>query len=73
MKWRLDHGQIEVVDDAIADILRQKTHAQRVAMICDAHETARQLVTGGVRDRHPDWNEKQVQTEVARRLLGEAV
>ncbi|MHC4876295.1 MAG: hypothetical protein ACYTGL_07340 [Planctomycetota bacterium] len=73
MKWRLDHGQIEVVDDAIADVLRQKTHAQRVAMVSDAHETARQLVTGGVRDQHPDWNEEQVQAEVARRLLGEAV
>ena len=25
MKWRLDHEQIEVLDDAMADVIRRKT------------------------------------------------
>lgn len=71
MKWRLDHGQIEVVDDAIAEVLRGKSHAERIRMISDAHDTARQIVAGGVRHQHPTWNDTQVESEVRRRLLGE--
>jgi hypothetical protein len=67
---RLDHGQIEVLDQSMAEVLRQKTAAERVEMISAAHRTARQLVTGGVRHQHPDWDEAQVEAEVRRRLLG---
>ncbi|MBC8289786.1 MAG: hypothetical protein H8E37_05665 [Planctomycetes bacterium] len=72
MKWRLDHGQIEVIDDAIAEVLRAKSHADRISMISDAHDTARQLVAGGVRHQHPTWNDAQVESEILRRLIGEA-
>ncbi|MDA0591317.1 MAG: hypothetical protein O2820_12920 [Planctomycetota bacterium] len=71
MKWRLDHGQIEVVDEVIAEILRHKTYAERIQMISDAHETARHLVNGGVRSQHPTWNDDEVEAEVLRRLVGE--
>jgi hypothetical protein len=33
MRWRLDDGQIEVIDEAQAKVLRAKTPAQRVAMV----------------------------------------
>ncbi|NOZ20726.1 MAG: hypothetical protein GXP25_06510 [Planctomycetes bacterium] len=39
MKWRLDLGQIEVVDDAVADALREKTPGQRMAMVGEARFT----------------------------------
>jgi hypothetical protein len=68
MKWRLDPGQIEVVDEAMAAILRQKTPAERIAMAADAHRTARLLLTAQVRRQHPEWIDEQVQREVARRL-----
>lgn len=70
MKQRLDHGQIEVMDNAMAEVLRQKTPAERVEMISAAHRTARLLVTGGVRHQHPNWDDEQVESEVRRRLLG---
>ena len=44
MKWRLDGGQIEVLDEALADVLRRKTPAEKIQMIAAAHRTARQLV-----------------------------
>lgn len=50
MKWRLDDGQIEVLDDAMAEICRQKTSDQKVAMIFAAHRTARLMAAAGVRD-----------------------
>lgn len=68
MKWRLDPGQIEVLDDASADVLRCKTPAERIEMIAAAHRTARQLMAAGVRHQHPEWEEQQVQAEVLRRL-----
>jgi hypothetical protein len=68
-KFRLDDGQIEVVDDSIARILRTKTPAQRVAMIFDCNRTMRQVVAGGIRHRHPDWDALRVAAEVARRMI----
>ncbi len=70
MKWRLDKGQIEVVDDAVAAVLRTKTPAERVAMICAANRTMRLRLGGHLRTIHPDWTDMQVAAEVARRMLG---
>jgi hypothetical protein len=72
MNWRLDGGQIEVVEEAVADVLRRKTPAQKVEMISAAHRTARILMAAGIRHRHPDWDELQVEAAVLRRLLGGA-
>jgi hypothetical protein len=68
LKWRLDAGQIEVVDEAVAAILRQKTPAERIALAAAAHRTAREILTARVRAQHADWTDAQVQSEVARRL-----
>ena len=69
MKWRLDKGQIEVVDDAMAEVLRRKTPAERVQMIFAANRTMRLVIEGGLRTFHPDWNDKRISDEVARRML----
>lgn len=71
-KWRLDPGQIEVIDDAMADVLRAKQPWERVAMMSQANRTVRHLLAGGIRARHPDWSAEQVKREVARRMLGGA-
>jgi len=72
MKWRLDPGQIEVVDDAVADVLRRKTPAERIAMIFDANDTMRLIIEGGLRTQHGEWSDEEVAAEVARRMLGES-
>ena len=68
MDWRLDDGQIEVLDEAQAEVLRHKTPAQRVAMIGACNRTMRLLIEGRLRSRHPDWDDKSVQVEIARRM-----
>jgi hypothetical protein len=60
--------RIEVIDDEMAAILRTKSPAEKVAMICAANRTARLLAAAGVRYSHPDWNEVQVQAEVVKRV-----
>ena len=72
MSCKIDPRNIEVIDDDLAEILRQKTPAERIAMTADANDTARILAAAGIRHGHPDWSEQQVQREVARRMLGEA-
>ena len=61
---------IEVVDDQMAEILRRKTPAEKVAMIAAAHRAARMLAAAGVRFQHPDWSEQQIQAEALRRVSG---
>ena len=68
IKWRLDPGQIEVMDEAVAAILRQKTPAERIALASAAHRTARLLLAAQVRRQHADWTDAQIDQEVARRL-----
>ena len=68
MQRRLDRGQIEVVDPRVADVLRAKTPAERIAMIGEARRTALLLATAGVRYQHPAWDDTQVEAEVLRRF-----
>ena len=67
--FRLDDGQIEIVDPIVAKCLREKTFAERLEMVFDANRTMRLLIAGGVRTRHPDWSDEQIQQEVVRRIL----
>ena len=62
-------SQIEVVDEAVAAILRTKTPAERVAMTCDAHRTAKLMLTAQVQRMFPDWAESKMRDEVHRRLM----
>ena len=68
-KWRLDKGQIEVVDEAIADVLRRKTPVERLEMAFAANRTVRLVIEGNVLTNHPNWDSRQVTREVARRML----
>jgi hypothetical protein len=66
---RLDRGQIEVVDEAMAEVLCRKTGAERLQMAFGLWRFARLMVRAGVRSRHPEWTEAEVAREVARRML----
>jgi N-acetylglucosamine kinase-like BadF-type ATPase len=68
MKRPLDPSRIEVVDEAVAQILRTKTITERIAMVFAANRTMRLVIEGGVRTQHPEWNNEQVQCEVVRRM-----
>jgi hypothetical protein len=67
-RWRLDPGQIEVVDDAVAEALRRKTPGQRMLMVSAGWTFARRWIAAAVRSQHPDWDQRQVDDEVKRRL-----
>ncbi len=72
IKWRLDAGQIEVVDEGVARVLREKTPTERVGMVLAANRTMRLVIEGSLRGRYPDWTDDQIKKEVARRMSGGA-
>jgi hypothetical protein len=61
---------IEVIDDQMAEIMRAKSPAEKVAMVSAANRTARLLAAAGTRHLHPDWSEDQIQAEIIRRVCG---
>ncbi len=67
---RQEQPTIEVVDDRLADILRRKTPAEKIAMIAASHRTARMLAAAGIRYHHPDWPESKIQSEAVKRVSG---
>lgn len=58
----------EFIDDAMADVLRSKTEAERLRMAMRLWRSARLIVRGAICTEHPDWSEEQVQNELARRM-----
>jgi hypothetical protein len=70
---RIDLARIEVMDDAVAEILRRKTPAERIAMGFAANRAVRLVIEGSIRSDHPDWSDSAVRAAVAKRMLNGAV
>ena len=62
------HPSIELLDEAVAEMLRRKTPVERVAMIFAANRTMRLRLEGHLRTRHPDWDDQAIMQEIARRM-----
>ncbi len=65
---RLDAGQIEVIDDQMAAVIRQKSGAERLAIANGLYLSVRRMLTNHLRSEHPEWSDEQVTGEVARRI-----
>lgn len=65
---RLDEGQIEVVDDAVADVLRGKTPDEKLRIASGMWCLARIQLSSSLGSLHPDWTEEQIEQEAIRRL-----
>jgi hypothetical protein len=68
-----DAPRIEVIDDTMAEVLRRKTPAERLAIGFGLWRSARTLLRGQLASLHPEWDTRQVDREVARRLSHGAV
>src|SRR5688500_11616116 len=52
------------------EVLRRLTGPERVARALDLREAARATSEAGIRHRHPDWSEEQVQDALLELLIG---
>jgi hypothetical protein len=67
-EFRLDPGQIEVMDDQMAEILRHKTAAERIRIAFDIWISAQRMLKAHLKATYPSWSREQIDREVARRL-----
>lgn len=70
---RPDPRQIEVMDDAMAEVLRQKEPWERIAIGFGLWESAWNRLASLLSGLHPEWSEEQVRREVAKRMSHGAV
>lgn len=62
--------RIERADYRLLDIYGSWTPARRLKAVADMMRAAREVMTAGVRQQHPDWTDAEVKREVARRYGG---
>lgn len=67
-KLRLDRGQIEVVDNTMAEVLRQKTPAERIRIGFHMWTAARKMLLVHLKNTNPEWEDEMIEKEAARRL-----
>lgn len=65
---RLDLGQIEVVDERVAAVLRRKSGAERLRIASGLFRAAREIILSRLRQDHADWTAEQIESECARRV-----
>jgi hypothetical protein len=70
---RLDDGQVEVLDDIMANILKQKSPAERIKMGFGLWIAARNMLISHLGKTHPEWDSERIKKEAARRLSHGAV
>jgi len=59
---------IEIIDDKMAEILRNKTPQERLAITFKMWESAKKQLKNHLITIHPEWTEKEVHREVIKRL-----
>jgi hypothetical protein len=59
---------IEMVDPVMAEILRSKTEAERLEIAWGMWRSARSMLVNILRSEHPNWTEKEINREIARRF-----
>ena len=64
----MDAQRIEVMDDVMAEVLRQKTPAERIEIGFSLLRSAQRMLRVHLASTHPDWDERRLRREVARRL-----
>ena len=60
--------RIEVIDEEMAVVLRLKSGAERLAIASRLFGGARRMLLSHLRSIHPDWDQRQIEREAARRL-----
>ena len=64
---------VEMMDERMADVLRAKTPAERLAIANGMWRSARRMIEAILRAERPDWTDEAIRREVARRMSHGAV
>jgi ABC-type transport system involved in cytochrome bd biosynthesis fused ATPase/permease subunit len=64
----IDPRNIEVMDDAMAEVYRNKTVAERLRIANQIFEFVRRMIRAQIQTAHPDWTDEQLIRETAYRI-----
>jgi hypothetical protein len=64
-----DIPKFDVLDDETAAKYRSMTPAEKIQMASDMNQAARKRAAARLKHEHADWDEQQVNAEVARLML----
>ena len=59
---------VELMDDTMADVLRAKSPAERLAIANGMWRSARRMIESLLYAEHPEWTDDEIRREVARRM-----
>jgi hypothetical protein len=59
---------IEVIDDIMADIFKQKSPFERLKIAFGLWNSARTQLFHNLRSLQPDWDEEKIRQEIAKRI-----
>ncbi len=62
--------RLEIPDREVVEVLRNKTPQERLNIAFGMWAAARKMLVNLLADNHPDWDQRRLQKEVARRLSG---
>ena len=63
---------IESIDNATAEIYRRMKPESRLEIGLELWISARQMLLDALQTFHPEWTQRQVEQEAARRMLSES-
>ncbi len=66
--YRLDEGQIEVLDNAVAEVLRSKSPEEKLKIASGMWRSAKVQIAASMGAIHKDWSKERIDREVIRRL-----
>jgi hypothetical protein len=64
----MEFPEIERIDDDMVRVLRAMTGEERLRIASGMFSAARRMLSSQLAAEHPDWDERRVQEETARRL-----
>ena len=67
----IEEIRMEILDDRVVEILKNKTPAERLQIGFKMWTSARQLLLSQIKQTHPDWSQQEIEQEAARRILHE--
>jgi hypothetical protein len=65
---RPDQSDPDIVDDDMAAVFRDKTPQERLRVAFGLWTSTRNMLERLLRSQHPDWDDRAVKAEVAKRM-----
>lgn len=64
----MESSRIEVIDDAMCDVLKKKSSLERLEIAFGLWRSAKTQLFNYLQSMHPEWDEEKIRREIVRRM-----